>query len=114
MTTDQDEVWQAAGLRLRAIRISAGLSQEELAMDADWDQSTLSKVERSGPHLVSFGKLKTLVDALGYTIEVMIRSTTGEPGEAAWHSPGAINLRAIAKSAASGGNVVDVTFRARN
>jgi len=74
MTTDQNEVWQAAGQRLKAIRIGAGLSQDELAMDADWDQSTLSKVERLGPHMVSFSKLEALVDALGYAVEVTIRS----------------------------------------
>ncbi len=111
MTTDQDEVWQAAGQRLKAIRIGAGLSQEELAMDADWDQSTLSKVERLGPHMVSFSKLEALVDTLGYAVEVTIRSPAGEAG---WtdHS-GPTNLRTIAKSAMLLGNVVDVTFRAR-
>lgn len=111
MTTDQDEVWQAAGHRLKAVRISAGLSQEELAMDADWDQSTLSKVERLGPHMVSFGKLEALVDALGYAVEVVIRSPTEQVGEVNRSRP--MNLGTIAKSAASNGKVADVRFRTK-
>ena len=114
MTTDQDEAWQAAGQRLKAIRISAGLSQEELAMDAEWDQSTLSKVERFGPHLVSFGKLKALVDVLGCTVEVIHRSIANSVPETCRLRSETVNLRRMARSAASLGKVVDVMFLKKN
>lgn len=70
---DQEEVWRAAGQRIRDARVAAGVSQEELAMDAEWDQSTLSKVERQGPHIVSLRKLEALAEALGCVVDVTFR-----------------------------------------
>ena len=71
--TDQDEAWRAAGQRIRDARVAAGLSQEELAIEAEWDQSTLSKVERQGPHIASFRKLEALAAALGCVVDVTFR-----------------------------------------
>jgi len=44
----QDELDRAAGSALRELRERSGLSQEGLAIDANVDQSRLSKIERSG------------------------------------------------------------------
>lgn len=71
--TGQDDAWRAAGQRIRDARVAAGLSQEDLAIEADWDQSTLSKVERQGPYLASFRKLEALAAALNCVVEVSFR-----------------------------------------
>ena len=72
---DQDEAWRTAGQRIRDARVAAGLSQEDLAIEADWDQSTLSKVERLGPQIVSTRKLEALAAALGCVVDVTFRPT---------------------------------------
>lgn len=66
----QDESNKRAGAALRRLREEAGLSQEELAADANLDQSRLSKLERLGPHVVSFHKLTEVARALNCIIEV--------------------------------------------
>jgi transcriptional regulator with XRE-family HTH domain len=52
-----------AGNRLREIREASGLSQEELAARADYDKTTISKVE-AGVAAPSFGLLIRLVRVL--------------------------------------------------
>lgn len=73
MTDKQDQAYRRAGQHIKDARIAAGLSQEALSMDADLDQSTLSKVERQGPHAVSWKKLDAIVEALGCVVEVSFR-----------------------------------------
>jgi hypothetical protein len=69
----QDEALAEAGRKLRSIRESKGLSQEALSLQINMDQSNLSKVERLGPHLVSWAKFLKLASALGCVIEVTFK-----------------------------------------
>ena len=55
-------------LNLRAIRISAGKTQEELAATLNLSQAELSRFENRGDHLLS--TLRRYVEALGGTLEV--------------------------------------------
>jgi transcriptional regulator with XRE-family HTH domain len=70
----QNEAFVAAGQILKAIREQKGMSQEDLAFEAGMDQSTLSKVERVGPQMVSWAKLIAIAEAMGCMIEVNFRS----------------------------------------
>jgi len=70
----QDDALRAAGAQLRALREARGMSQEDLSLDADVDQSTLSKMERLGPQAVSWSKLIKVADVLGCVIEISFRS----------------------------------------
>jgi len=72
--SQQDDANRAAGARIRQIRRANGLSQEALALEASIDQSALSKVERGGPHFISWQKLFSLADALGCVVEVNLTS----------------------------------------
>lgn len=67
---DQQQILAAAGSRIRALREGKGLSQEALSLNAEVDQSTLSKAERLGPHQLSWSKLLRLAEALDCTIEL--------------------------------------------
>lgn len=62
----------AAGASIREIRQENGLSQEQLAMDAGIDQSTLSKIERIGPHVTSWRTLFAILDVLGCEATILI------------------------------------------
>jgi transcriptional regulator with XRE-family HTH domain len=73
MHPEQEKAAKEAGERLKAIRTSAGMSQEDVAFDANLDQSTLSKVERVGPHIVSWSKLLAVAEALDCVVEVSFR-----------------------------------------
>lgn len=55
-------------LNLRAIRRSAGKTQEELAATLNLSQAELSRFENRGDHLLS--TLRRYVEALGGTLEV--------------------------------------------
>ena len=69
----QDDVFRIAGASLRAIREAKGLSQEDLSFDANIDQSTLSKVERLGPHVMSWGKIVKIAAALDCLVEISFK-----------------------------------------
>ena len=58
---------------LRDLRQKAGRSQEDVSIDVDMDQSTLSKLERLGPAAVGWTKFCRVADALGYRVEVSLR-----------------------------------------
>jgi transcriptional regulator with XRE-family HTH domain len=70
---NQDEAFRLAGDALRTMRQAKGLSQEDLSFEAKMDQSTLSKIERMGPHVASWKKLQQIAECLGCTIEVTFR-----------------------------------------
>lgn len=70
--SQQEDANHANGARIREVRQKAGLSQEDLSFEANIDQSTLSKIERLGPQVVSWQKLFALADALGCIIEVKL------------------------------------------
>lgn len=65
-----DAALKAAGAELRRIRESKGLSQEALAINANVDQSALSKMERLGPYVVSWNTFLRVLDHLGVSIEI--------------------------------------------
>ena len=69
----QDEAFAEAGKTIRKARESKGLSQEALALEINADQSGLSRVERLGPHWVSWNKLLRIAEALDCIIEVNFR-----------------------------------------
>lgn len=66
----QEAAFRQSGMAIRAIREQAGLSQEALSFEADVDQSSLSKVERIGPHMVGWQKLQAIAKALGCVVEI--------------------------------------------
>jgi transcriptional regulator with XRE-family HTH domain len=72
----QTEAFAAAGASIRALREQKGLSQERLSLEANVDQSSLSKVERLGPQSMGWRQLVKLAEALGCVIEV--KFTSGE------------------------------------
>jgi transcriptional regulator with XRE-family HTH domain len=77
----QDDLDKAAGARLRELRIAAGASQEDVSFAAKLDQSTLSKVERVGPGVISWARFCRVAAVLGYDVEVTYRpakNTTGD------------------------------------
>jgi len=63
-----------AGKQLKELRQEKGLSQEALAFEAGIDQSKLSKIERLGPHTVSFDYLFRVARALNAIVEINIKS----------------------------------------
>lgn len=66
----QEAALRQSGLAIRTLREKAGLSQEALSFEAGVDQSTLSRVERLGPHTVSWQKLRSIAKALGCVVEI--------------------------------------------
>jgi transcriptional regulator with XRE-family HTH domain len=79
-SSEQEEANGRSGAQLRALRQSAGLSQEELSLAANVDQSTLSKVERLGPQVISWQKLFSIADAIDCVVEVSFRRKNNESG----------------------------------
>ncbi len=59
-----DEALKAAGGDLRRAREALGLTQETVSFSTGIDQSTLSKVEREGPQIISWRKLLKLMREL--------------------------------------------------
>jgi transcriptional regulator with XRE-family HTH domain len=73
LSAEQTAAFVAAGNQLRTLREQKGVSQETLAADAGVDQSGLSKIERIGPQLASWGRLVRIAQALDCTIEINFR-----------------------------------------
>jgi transcriptional regulator with XRE-family HTH domain len=69
----QNEAFAGAGKTIRKARESKGFSQEALALKINADQSVLSRVERIGPHEISWNKLLKIAEALDCIIEVNFR-----------------------------------------
>jgi transcriptional regulator with XRE-family HTH domain len=61
--TGQDEIKQAFGSRMRALRKAKGLTQEELAFASGLDRSYLGAIER-GEKNVSLINIRRIADAL--------------------------------------------------
>jgi transcriptional regulator with XRE-family HTH domain len=72
----QDKLDRKAGAALREFRKQSGRSQEDLAADADIDQSMLSKVEREGPAATGWRRFSRIAVALGYEVEITFRQKT--------------------------------------
>lgn len=71
------DVRKRVGLNLQRLRRDRGLSQEELAHQADVHQTYLSGVE-GGKRNPSIGVLGRIVAALGVDIEELFRRTRSE------------------------------------
>lgn len=56
-----------AMLTARALRLSKGLTQKEVANQLNVTQSQISKLESPGDNKLSDRKIKELADILGYT-----------------------------------------------
>ncbi|MGJ4880287.1 helix-turn-helix domain-containing protein [Bradyrhizobium sp. HKCCYLRH1065] len=80
----QEERDAEAGRALKAIRLARGLTQEDLAAQADLDQSALSKVERLGPG-ASWKQFCRVAAALGCEITLSIKSDTQSSGQDSAH-----------------------------
>ncbi len=76
----QDDLDKKAATALRDIRIRLGRSQEDVSIEIDLDQSTLSKVERLGPAHVGWKRFCEIVKALGYEAEIVFHPVHKEPG----------------------------------
>jgi transcriptional regulator with XRE-family HTH domain len=74
----QDDLNEAAGAALRKLRQTRGLSQEDVAIDADLDQSRLSKVERLGPAEISWQGFCRIAAVLGHAVEIRFRPVASE------------------------------------
>ena len=66
--TLNDELLARCGRALRRIRIAQGISQEDVANGCDYDQSSLSKVERMGLQKASSFSIRLIADYLGVEI----------------------------------------------
>ena len=68
MTRRKDEVIKAAfGQRLRALRVTKGLSQEKLALTCDLDRTYIGGIER-GERNVSLINIEKIAEALGVPV----------------------------------------------
>jgi len=70
----QDELDRAAGSALKELRERSGRSQEDLAAEANIDQSMLSKIERLGPSATGWRRFCMVASALGAVVEIKLRA----------------------------------------
>jgi hypothetical protein len=75
----QDELDKMAGAALRDIRTKLRRSQEDVSIEIDMDQSTLSKVERLGPAAVGWKRFAEIARALGHEAEIVLRPLQRKP-----------------------------------
>ena len=75
----QDDLDKKAGAALRDIRTRLGRSQEDVSIEIDLDQSTLSKIERLGPAAVGWKRFCEVVKALGYEAEIVFHPVQKKP-----------------------------------
>lgn len=61
----------ALGSRLRALRVAAGMTQEQLATKCSLDRKTINRVE-AGHHSVRLDNLWALADALGVPASALV------------------------------------------
>jgi len=66
------------GRNVRTVRQARGISQEQLAFDADMKRSYVSDLER-GTRNPSVRALGRIADALGVTAADLLRDANGEP-----------------------------------
>ena len=73
----QEDEFKGAGAALRQLREAQGKSQEDIAFEVGFDQSSYSKVERLGPQVVSWAKLMKIAGALGCSIQITFKPRSG-------------------------------------
>lgn len=66
--------------RLKSLRIAAGMTQEQLALAANINLSTLQKIERGFTDLegIRLGNALKLAQALGITVEDLVKDADEE------------------------------------
>lgn len=74
---EQEAANRDAGTKLKDLRVESGMSQEDLSFAVDLDQSVLSRVERLGPQMVSWGKVFALAGTLNCIVEIKFRKRDG-------------------------------------
>lgn len=79
-------------------------------MDVDMDQSTLSKIERTGPHLASRKRIAEIADELGCRVRIEFRDGTGSVLRHEALNASKTSLATIARRAATNGEIVAVEF----
>lgn len=66
----QDDANRKAGESIRNLRMLRGMSQEELALKSGInDQSTISKLERNGPQILSWRQCMKVAEALDCIVQ---------------------------------------------
>lgn len=74
MATDGKSVQKAFGEALRQMRVSRGISQQELALESELDRTYISLLER-GLRQPTITTLMGLSDALGIDPALLIKQT---------------------------------------
>lgn len=75
MTQDESDLDGLVRMRVRALRVSRGLSLEELALRAHLSESTLSRIE-NGQRRLALDSLVTLARALDTTVEQLVEAAS--------------------------------------
>jgi len=75
MATDSKSVQKAFGEALRQVRVSRGLSQQDLALESELDRTYISLLER-GLRQPTITTLIALAEALDTDPAVLVKSTT--------------------------------------
>ena len=73
-TTSDPVVAQAFGAAVRAVRIEAGIAQEELAHMAGVERSHMGKIER-GEHMPTLALALKVARALGISAAILVART---------------------------------------
>ncbi|MBS1769722.1 MAG: helix-turn-helix transcriptional regulator [Acidobacteria bacterium] len=60
------------GLRIRQVRIDKGMSQKDLAYEADLDRSYIASVE-NGQRNISIVNIEKIAKALGISLKILFR-----------------------------------------
>lgn len=71
-TTEDKELLQSIGDRIRYLRVEAGLSQEKLSFEANLDRTYIGSVER-GERNIAIINLNKLAKALNVSISDLLR-----------------------------------------
>jgi transcriptional regulator with XRE-family HTH domain len=71
----QQQIQRTFGSRVRELRVSGGVSQEELALKAGLDRSYVGQVER-GERNVSLTNIHKLADGLGVCPDVLFQRSS--------------------------------------
>ena len=74
VTTSDPVVAQAFGAVVRAVRLEAGIAQEELAHKAGIERSHMGKIER-GEHMPTLGLALKIAKALGVPAADLVSET---------------------------------------
>ena len=75
MTKDTHGELEPLGPRVRRMRLEHGFTQDEVALRAKVDQSSLSKLERLNPRQMGPVSLSRVAAVLGLTLDELVEGT---------------------------------------